>query len=69
MEAYIMMEQVEVQQYRMKPNSVVSGVPWWNQSTVYRGRAGTGAVQTVQLFAPDGGDSLEVLRGSVSEVK
>lgn len=64
-----MLRRTDVLQFRMKPNSVVSGVPWWNQSTVYSGRPGTGEVQTVQLFAPDGGDSLEVLRGSVSEVK
>lgn len=64
-----MLQSTNVQQFRMKPNSVVSGVPWWNQCTVYDGRPGTGEVQTVQLFAPDGGDSLEVLRGSVSEVK
>lgn len=64
-----MWQRTDVLQFRMKPNSVVSGVPWWNQSTVYSGRPGTGEVQTVQLFAPDGGDSLEVLRGSVSEVK
>lgn len=54
--------------FRMKANCVVGGVPWWKEGVVYSGRHGTGAVQTVHLSAPNGADSLEVLRGSVVEV-
>lgn len=56
------------QLFRMKPNCVVGGVSWWTEGGVYSGRAGTGEVGTVRLWAPDGADSLEVLRGSVVEM-
>ncbi len=51
--------------FRMKSNCVVSGVPWWQEGGVYSGHSGSGSVGTVRLMAPDGVDSLEVLRGSV----
>ena len=57
-----------VQLYRMKPHCVVGGVPWWKEGGVYSGSVGTGEVGTVQLLAPHGGDTLEVLRGSVVRV-
>ena len=56
------------QLFRMKPNCVVGGVAWWTEGGVYRGREGTGEVGTVCLWAPDGMDSLEVLRGSVTRM-
>lgn len=52
----------------MKPHCVVAGVPWWKEGGVYDGRDGTGEIRTVHLWLPEGGDSLEVLRGSVVEV-
>jgi len=58
-----------VQLFRMKPNCVVGGVPWWKEGGVYSGCDGAGDVRTVHLWAPNGVDSLEVLRGSVVEVK
>lgn len=51
--------------FRMKSNCVVSGVPWWHEGGVYSGHSSSGSVGTVRLMAPDGVDSLEVLRGSV----
>jgi hypothetical protein len=53
------------QRFRMKPNCVVGGVWWWNEGGVYRGRDGIGEVGTVRLWAPDGIEWLDVLRGSV----
>jgi hypothetical protein len=56
-----------LQSFRMKPSCVVEGVSWWTEGGVYSGRAGTGEVRTVHLWGP-GGETLEVLSGSVVEV-
>lgn len=58
-----------LQLFRMKPNCVVGGVTWWTEGGTYAGREGSGEVRTVELISPNGGESLEVLRGSVVRVQ
>ena len=62
------MSNPRTQLFRMKPNCVVDGVAWWKEGGTYSGRHGTGEVQTVELWAPNGAESLVVLRGTVSQV-
>ena len=54
--------------FRMKPNCVVGGVSWWKENGVYSGQDLAGGVRTVQLWSPNGADSVEVLRCSVVEL-
>ncbi len=63
------MSSPRVQLFRMKPNCVVGGISWWTEGGIYSGRHGTGDVSTVELFAPNGVETLEVLRGSVFEIE
>jgi len=63
------MDGTDVKRYRMKPNAVVGGLPWWTEAGEYLGRELPNDVRTVELREPHGHGSVEVLRCSVEELE